>query len=44
MAKQQLVDFVNRLKESGIKVSFTKPRSQFFSLEQTKKHPTVNSH
>ncbi|WP_180953500.1 hypothetical protein [Bacillus sp. T33-2] len=45
MAKQQLVDFVNRLKESGIKVSFTKPKSQFFSLQQNEKHPsTVNSH
>lgn len=45
MAKKQLVDFVDRLKESGIKVSFTKPKSEFFSLQKTEKHPTtVNSH
>jgi hypothetical protein len=41
MAKKQLVDFVNRLKESGIKVSVTKPKSEFFSLQQNEKHPTV---
>lgn len=41
MAKKQLVDLVNRLKESGIKVSVTKPKSEFFSLQQNEKHPTV---
>lgn len=45
MAKKQLVEFVNRLKESGIKVSFTKPKSEFFSLKHAEKRPTtVNSH
>ncbi len=41
MAKKQLVDFVNRLKESGIKVSVTKPKSEFFSLQQSEKHSTI---
>lgn len=45
MAKKQMIDFVNRLKESGIKVSFTKPKSEFFSLQKAEKHPTTaNSH
>lgn len=29
MAKKHLVDLVTRLKKSGIKISFTKPRSKF---------------
>ncbi|AGX04364.1 MULTISPECIES: hypothetical protein [Bacillaceae] len=29
MAKKQLVDLVNRLKKSGIKISFTKPKSDY---------------
>ncbi|WP_257958830.1 MULTISPECIES: hypothetical protein [Bacillus] len=37
MAKKQLIDFVNQLKKSGIKVSFTKPKSEFFSLKQNAK-------
>jgi len=32
MAKKQLVDLVNRLKKSGIKVSFSKPRSKTLIL------------
>ena len=45
MAKKKLVDVVNRLKRSGIKVSLTKPKSEFFSLEKNEKHTTtVNSH
>ncbi|CAM3640639.1 MULTISPECIES: hypothetical protein [Cytobacillus] len=32
MAKKQLVDLVNRLKQSGIKVSFSKPRSKTLIL------------
>lgn len=28
MAKQQLIDLVDRLKKSGVKVSLTKPRSK----------------
>jgi hypothetical protein len=44
MAKKQLVDIVNRLKESGVKVSLTKPKSEFFSLQQNKEHTTVSSH
>ncbi|WP_174733104.1 hypothetical protein [Mesobacillus harenae] len=45
MATKQIVDLVNRLRQSGIKVSLTKPKSEFFSLQKTEKHPpTVNSH
>ncbi|MGJ7921551.1 hypothetical protein [Neobacillus sp. LXY-4] len=42
MAKKQLIDFVNKLKESGINVSFTKPRSQFLlTLVQPKPSATI---
>ncbi len=44
MAKKQLVEIVNRLKKSGVKVSITKPRSEFFHLQQNKKHAVVNPH
>ncbi|WP_275411182.1 hypothetical protein [Bacillus sp. B15-48] len=44
MANKQLIDFVNRLKKSGIKISFTKPKSEFYSLQQNDKRPTINSH
>jgi hypothetical protein len=29
MSKKKMVDFVNRLKQSGIKVSLTKPKSYY---------------
>ncbi len=32
MAKQQLIELVNRLRASGIKVSFTKPKSHYLIL------------
>ncbi|WP_258535750.1 hypothetical protein [Bacillus sp. 03113] len=36
MTKKHLVELVNRLKQSGIKASFTKPRSKFIvSLQQS---------
>ncbi|MEK3990680.1 MULTISPECIES: hypothetical protein [Robertmurraya] len=34
MAKKQLIDLVNRLKGSGIKVSFSKPRPKSILLLQ----------
>ncbi|MFE8699482.1 hypothetical protein ACFYKX_02470 [Cytobacillus sp. FJAT-54145] len=38
MAKKQLIDLVNRLKNSGIKVSFTKPRPKsLIALQQHEK-------
>ncbi|WP_267930204.1 hypothetical protein [Cytobacillus spongiae] len=37
MPKKQLVDLVARLKKSGINVSFTKPKENYFaSLKQNK--------
>lgn len=41
MAKKHLVDFVNKLKESGINISFTKPRSQFFLTMGQPKHSST---
>ncbi|WP_187118978.1 hypothetical protein [Bacillus marasmi] len=42
MAKNHLIDFVNKLKESGINVSFTKPRSQFvLKLVPPKQTPSM---
>ncbi|WP_275670908.1 hypothetical protein [Bacillus mesophilum] len=44
MAKKQLVELVNRLKKSGIKVSFTKPRTQaILSLHASKTLPTASN-
>ncbi len=44
MAKKQLIDLVNRLKGSGIKVSFSKPRPQSMLLlqQQAKLSSTPN--
>lgn len=43
MAKKQLVDFVNQLKQAGINISFTKPKAEFFSLQnETKPTSTIN--
>jgi len=42
MVKNHLVDFVNKLKESGINVSLTKPRSQFvLTLVQPNHAPSM---
>ncbi len=41
MAKKQLTDLVNKLKKAGIKVSLTKPKSNYLlSLQQLKKFPS----
>lgn len=37
MPSKQLVDLVDRLKKSGIQISFTKPRSTFLFYLQEKK-------
>lgn len=44
MAKKQLIDLVNRLKGSGIKVSFSKPRPKTILLlqQQAKLSSTTN--
>jgi len=45
MAKKQLVDLVNKMKNSGIKISFTKPKSQFLvPLQQSSKLTSSTSH
>ncbi|AIE60074.1 hypothetical protein [Bacillus methanolicus] len=41
MATKQLIEFVNRLRKSGINVSFTKPKSEFFSLKNNNKQSTT---
>ncbi|NMD69935.1 hypothetical protein HHO41_06510 [Bacillus sp. DNRA2] len=42
MPKNQLIDFVNKLKESGINVSFTKPRSHYvMKLVTVKQTPSM---
>ena len=44
MAKMQLINFVNKLKESGINASLTKPRSQLLlPLQQHKNTPSITS-
>ncbi|MDQ6599253.1 MULTISPECIES: hypothetical protein [Bacillaceae] len=41
MAKKQLTEFVNKLKKAGIKVSLTKPKSNYLlSLQQIKRYPS----
>ena len=38
MAKEELIELVNRLKKAGIKISFTKPKSHYiFLLEKEEK-------
>ncbi|WP_193224487.1 hypothetical protein [Bacillus sp. B1-b2] len=45
MAKKQLVDLVNSMKKSGIKIGFTKPKSQLTVLiQQSNKLTTTTSH
>ncbi|WP_445487107.1 hypothetical protein [Niallia sp. 03133] len=45
MAKKQLVDLVNRMKKSGIKISFTKPKSQYIvPIQQNNKLTSYTSH
>ncbi len=44
MAKKQLVDLVNKMKKSGIKISFTKPRSQFSVAIQQNNKLTTTTH
>ena len=41
MAKEELIELVNRLKKAGIKISFTKPKSHYiFLLEKEENfHP-----
>ncbi|MBP2239763.1 hypothetical protein J2Z40_000316 [Cytobacillus eiseniae] len=44
MAKKQLVELVNRLKQAGINVSFTKPRSKMIiTLPQSKRLTTTTN-
>ncbi|WP_285879564.1 hypothetical protein [Neobacillus mesonae] len=41
MAKKQLTELVNKLKEAGIKASLTKPKSNYhLSLQQLKNYPS----
>ncbi|WP_268872901.1 hypothetical protein [Neobacillus fumarioli] len=41
MAKKQLLDLVNKLKNAGIKVSLTKPKSDYhLPLQPIKKYPS----
>ncbi|MCD4838780.1 MULTISPECIES: hypothetical protein [Neobacillus] len=40
MAKKQLIELVNKLKKAGIKVSLTKPKSNYhLSLKQINQYP-----
>lgn len=40
MAKKQITELVNKLKEAGIKASLTKPKSKLLSLQQIKNFPS----
>ncbi|MDF2855063.1 MAG: hypothetical protein K0Q87_914 [Neobacillus sp.] len=41
MAKKQLSELVNKLKQAGIKASLTKPKSNYLlSLQQIKNYPS----
>jgi hypothetical protein len=41
MARKQLTDLVNKLKQAGIKASLTKPKSDYLlPLQQIKKLPS----
>jgi hypothetical protein len=41
MARKQLTELVNKLKQAGIKVSLTKPKSNYLlSLQKIKKYPS----
>ncbi|MDP4163274.1 MAG: hypothetical protein Q8906_15835 [Bacillota bacterium] len=41
MAKKQISELVNKLKDAGIKASLTKPKSNYLlSLQQLKNYPT----
>lgn len=44
MPKKQLIDLVNKLKNAGINISFTKPKAEFLStLHQGSQYtPTAN--
>ncbi|MFT8323672.1 MAG: hypothetical protein ABF649_22805, partial [Bacillus sp. (in: firmicutes)] len=45
MSKKQLVDLVNKMKKSGIKISFTKPKSQYIvPIQQNNKLTSSTSH
>ncbi|MDE5051908.1 hypothetical protein NDK25_05705 [Niallia taxi] len=45
MARKQLVDLVNKMKKSGIKISFTKPRSHLIvPIRQSTKLKSSTTH
>lgn len=45
MAKKQLVELVNKMKKSGIKISFTKPKSQYLvPIKQSNNFTSSTTH